>query len=80
MILDLETVYQTHRTTTQNEKKMVFTAGQTSVFFEHAAQMGILHATVIQLVEEGINEVQDLSEFDRDALPQVADNLRCPGG
>ena len=59
---------------------MVFTAGQTSAFFEHAGQMGIPHATVIQLVEEGIDEVQDLAEFDRDALTQVADNLRCPGG
>jgi hypothetical protein len=59
---------------------MVFTAGQTTAFFEHAEQMGIPHATVIQLVVEGINEVQDLAEFDRDALTQVADNLRRPGG
>jgi hypothetical protein len=59
---------------------MVFTAGQTTAFFEHAVQMGIPHATVIQLVVEGIDEVQDLAEFDRDALTQVADNLRRPGG
>jgi hypothetical protein len=39
---------------------MVFTAGQTTAFFEHAEQMGIPHATVIQLVVEGIDEVQDL--------------------
>ena len=59
---------------------MVFTAEQTTAFFESAAQMGIPHATVIQLVEEGIDKVQDLTEFDRDALSQVADNLRRPGG
>ncbi len=59
---------------------MVFTAGQTTLFFEDAAQMGIPHATVVQLVEEGIDEVQDLAESDRDNLTQVADNLRRPGG
>ncbi len=42
--------------------------------------MGIPHATVVQLIEEGIDEVQDLAEFDRDNLTQVADNLRCPEG
>ena len=60
--------------------KMVFTAGQTTLFFEDVAQMGIPHATVLQLIEEGIDEVQDLAEFDRDTLTQVADNLRCRGG
>jgi hypothetical protein len=59
---------------------MVFTAGQTTLFFEDAAQMGIPHATVVQLIKEGIDEVQDLAEFDRDNLTQVADNLRCPEG
>jgi hypothetical protein len=57
---------------------MVFTGGQTTAFFENVDQMGIPHATVIQLVEEGIDEVQDLAEFDRDTLTQVADNLRRP--
>jgi hypothetical protein len=59
---------------------MVFTAGQTTLFFEAADQMGIPHATVVQLVEEGIDAVIDLAEFDRAALTQVADNLRRPGG
>ena len=39
--------------------------------------MGIPHATVVQLIEEGIDEAQDLAEFDRDNLTQVADNHRC---
>ena len=43
---------------------MVFTAGQTTLFFEDVAQLGIPHATVLQLIEEGIDEVQDLAEFD----------------
>ncbi len=59
---------------------MVFTAGQTTLFFEEVTQMGIAHATVVQLVEEGIDEVIDLAEFDKAALTQVADNLRQPGG
>ena len=59
---------------------MVFTAGQTTAFFENADQMGIAHATVVQLVNEGIDEVQDLAEFDQASLTQVADNLRRPGG
>jgi hypothetical protein len=59
---------------------MVFTAGQTTAFFKHAEQMGIPHATVIQLVVEGIDKVQDLAELGLDALTQVADNLRRPGG
>jgi hypothetical protein len=59
---------------------MVLTAAQTTAFFEGAAQMGIPNATVVQLVNEGISEVDDLSEFDRDSLQQVADNLRRPGG
>jgi hypothetical protein len=59
---------------------MVLTAAQTTAFFEGANQMGIPNATVVQLVNEGISEVDDLSEFDRDSLQQVADNLRRPGG
>jgi hypothetical protein len=42
--------------------------------------MGIPHATVIQLVAEGIDKVQDLAEFYRDTLTQVANNICLPGG
>jgi hypothetical protein len=59
---------------------MVLTNAHTTAFFEAAAQMGIPRATVVQLVNEGISTVDDLSEFDRDSLQQVADNLRRPGG
>jgi hypothetical protein len=47
---------------------MVFTAGQMTLFFKNAAQMGIPYATVVQLIEEGIDKVQDLVEFDQDTL------------
>ena len=59
---------------------MVLTAAQTTAFFEQADQMGIPHATVLQLQQEGITAVSDLADFDKDGLQQLADNLRRPGG
>ena len=59
---------------------MVFTIAQTTAFFEAADQMGIPGDTRVQLGEEGIEAVSDLSDFDKDTLTQVADNLRQPGG
>ena len=59
---------------------MVITAAQTTSFFEDEDQMAIPHATVIQLQEEGITTVEDLGDFDKDNLDQVATNLRRPPG
>jgi hypothetical protein len=59
---------------------MVLTAAQTTAFFEDPGQMGIPHETVVQLALEGIESINDLADFDKDALQQLADNLRCPGG
>jgi hypothetical protein len=59
---------------------MVLTNAQTTSFFEQNAQMGIPNETVIQLQAEGISTVDDLIDFDKDTLHQVADNLRRPGG
>ena len=59
---------------------MVLTAAQTTSFFENADQMGVQHATVVQLALEGIETVDDLADFDKEALQQLADNLRRPGG
>ena len=59
---------------------MVLTAAQTTAFFENAAQMGIPHATVVQMASEGIATVDDLADFDKDALKQLAENLRKPPG
>jgi hypothetical protein len=59
---------------------MVLTGAQMTSFFESNDQMGIPHSTVLQLQDEGISTVDDLSDFDKDTLKQVADNLRHPGG
>ena len=59
---------------------MVLTAAQTTQFFENALQMAIPHATVVELQNEGINTVDDLAEFDKDQLDQIAQNLRRPAG
>ena len=64
----------THQTT------MVLTQAQITAFFEHEAQMGIPHATYLQLANEGITDVTDLADFDKDSMQQLADNLRRPGG
>lgn len=59
---------------------MVLTANQTTSFFEDADQMGIPHDTRVQMQNEGITGVEDLADFDKDTLQQLADNLRKPGG
>jgi hypothetical protein len=59
---------------------MVLTAAQRNAFFEQATQMGIPQATVIQLQAEGINNVEDLIDFDKDTIERVAANLRRPAG
>ena len=59
---------------------MVFTVAATTAFFENANQMAIPRATVTQLQSEGIVSVEDLAEFDKESLKQIADNLRRPGG
>ena len=74
ILYDILAGYQTHDLT------MVLTAAQTTTFFKHAKQMGIPHATVMQLQSEGITLVADLADFDKDSLQQLVDNLRCPGG
>ena len=57
---------------------MVFTAAQRTVFFENNDQMGIPLATLVQLQDEGITHRDDLVDFDKDTIKQIADNLRCP--
>jgi hypothetical protein len=59
---------------------MVLTQAQTTAFFESPDQLGIPHATIVQLQQEGIASVADLADFDKDSLQQLADNLRRPGG
>ena len=58
---------------------MVFTAQQTTAFFEDANQMSIPNRTRLQLVNEGISYVDDLKDFSSEDLEQIAKNLRSPG-
>ena len=58
---------------------MVLTNNQRTAFFENASQMALPHATVVQLVNEGIDEPGDLIEFDKSSISLIADNFRRPG-
>ena len=57
IVYNILAVYRTHNLT------MVLTTAQMTTFFEHAKQMGIPHATVLQLQSEGITLVSDLVDF-----------------
>ena len=58
---------------------MVWTAAQTTSFFKDNTQMGIINCTQLQLVNGGIEYVDDLGEFTNDDLDQIAKNLRQHG-
>eukprot|EP00957_Ditylum_brightwellii_P188449 14346006-Ditylum_brightwellii.AAC.1 len=47
-------------------------------FFEDNDQMAIPHNAVIHLVNEGILTVDDLEEFQKTDIEQIAANLRRP--
>eukprot|EP00957_Ditylum_brightwellii_P010572 800680-Ditylum_brightwellii.AAC.1 len=57
---------------------MVLTNAQTTAFFENNDQMAIPHNTVVHLVNEGISVVDDLEEFQKADIEQIAANLRRP--
>ena len=59
---------------------MPLTAAQTTAFFKQDAQMGIPNETVVQLQQEGITTTDDLVDFDKDTMEQIAANLRRPAG
>ena len=59
---------------------MVFTAAQTTAFFEDADQMALPHETRQRLAVEGLTAVTDLQDFDDDTFKQLVENLRKPGG
>ena len=59
---------------------MVLTPAPTTAFFENTDQIGMQHATEVQLAQEGIQSVDDLADFDKEALQQLADNLQRQGG
>lgn len=59
---------------------MVLTAAQRTAFFENADQMGIPHDTFVQMAQEGIDNEDDIADFDEDSIKQMAENLRRPPG
>ena len=59
---------------------MVFTAAQTTAFFEDANQMALPPDTRQRLAVEGLMTVGDLQDFDDETFKQLVENLRKPGG
>ena len=59
---------------------MVLTNAQITAFFTANNQMALPTTTYAQLAVEGIQTVDDLADFDKDSLDQVANNLRRPAG
>ena len=59
---------------------MVFTAAEAQAFFTDVDQMALPPTTLLGLLDEGMQEPADLSEFYDDDLKQVANNLRKPSG
>ena len=58
---------------------MVLTAGQLTLFFEDATQMGLSDRTRMHLQTEGITTPDDLINFvDEDAWTPILDNCRRP--
>jgi hypothetical protein len=57
---------------------MPLTIAQTIAFWEN--EMKIPEATRLQLAHEGITEISDLGEIDKENLKQIAENLRRPAG
>ena len=55
---------------------MPLTNQQTTTFFENADNLGIPHNVRVALREEGIDSVEDLLEFDKAAIEQIASNFR----
>jgi hypothetical protein len=51
-----------------------------TAFCEDTTRMGVPHRTVVKLQEEGITSVDDLAEFRKETISEVAQNLRLPGG
>ena len=53
---------------------MVLMSAQKIAFFEQEAQMEILHKTVLQIQNKGINTFNDLVNFNKDTLKQIFNN------
>ena len=59
---------------------MVLTVNQTIAFHDDNDQMSLPQATRLQLVNEGLEHVHDLLEFNGESIKGISNNLRRPGG
>eukprot|EP00957_Ditylum_brightwellii_P022807 1720486-Ditylum_brightwellii.AAC.1 len=57
---------------------MVLINAQTTAFFKDNDQIAIPHNTFVHIVNEGISTVDDLEEFQKTDIEQIAANLRRP--
>ena len=57
---------------------MVLSAAQMTMFFEDLSHTGNPHLAVIQLKQEYIIIVEDISDFNKTTIEQLATNLCCP--
>ena len=72
-------IYQFIRPTTK-PTIMVLSSAQTNAFFEYLAHMGFPRPTVVYLQQEGIIIVNDISNFNKTTIKQLAVKLRFPAG
>ena len=59
---------------------MVLTDNGVRLFFHADNHMAIPVATIVLLVQEGIEHPDELQDFDKESLKDVANNLINPGG
>ena len=59
---------------------MVLSSAQTNTFFEYLAHMAFPRPTVVYLQQEGILIVNDISNFNKTTIKQLAVKLRFPAG
>ena len=59
---------------------VVFTNTHQTTLFDNANQMALPHATVVQVINKGINNPLHLSELNKLSINQIADALLCSQG
>ena len=55
--------------------RRTLTVAKTRAFFEGPTQMAIPKATMAQLANEGISQVDDLTKFDKETIEKITHNL-----
>ena len=59
---------------------MVISGALIMEFFKEIAQTEIINATILQLPQEGIENVDDIVDFEKDILKHISNILRHPRG